>query len=90
LFCSPRFPLKKGGKQQTKGNEVEKMVECGYINDMEFKRVASEATARMKGGDWSFKRAICIYETNYCTGCMRCADEDLEAEARSNYMKAVF
>lgn len=66
------------------------MVECNWIDEKEFERVASEATARMTGGDWSFKREICIYETNYCTGCMRCADEDLVAEANSNYMKAVF
>jgi iron only hydrogenase large subunit-like protein len=66
------------------------MSEVGFIDETEFKRVAAEATARMTKGDWSFKRAICIYETNYCTGCMRCADEDLISEANSNYMKAVF
>jgi iron only hydrogenase large subunit-like protein len=66
------------------------MVECNWIDETEFERVAAEATARMTGGDWSFKREICIYETNYCTGCMRCADEDLISEANSNYIREAF
>lgn len=66
------------------------MVEYGYINDMEFERVAAEATARMTKGDWTFKRPTCIYNPNLCTGCGECADEDLEAEARSNYWKGAF
>jgi 2-iminoacetate synthase ThiH len=66
------------------------MVECNWIDEKEFERVASEATARMTGGDWSFKREICIYESNWCVNCGRCADEDLISEANSNYMKAVF
>lgn len=66
------------------------MVECNWIDEKEFQRVASEATARMTGGDWSFKREICIYENVYCNRCGECADEDLISEANSNYIREAF
>lgn len=66
------------------------MVECGFVEEQEFERVAAEATARMTGGNWSFKRVVCIYNSNYCTMCGDCADEDLDAEANSNYYRECF
>jgi hypothetical protein len=83
IFLSP---LSSARGENKEWREVEYM-ECGFIDEMELNRVLSESTARATGGNWSFKRVVCIYETNYCTECGRCKDEDLDAEANSTYMK---
>jgi hypothetical protein len=42
-------------------------MEANWIDEKEFERVTSEATARATGGNWSLKRLMCD-----------CADEDLQ------------